>query len=102
MVPHARQTSMNSKNLLSNQELFQYLVALGNRLKASNQLGLADAVLTASRFASGSASEFMHEAQLALIEVAKSRLVPLTAEERSEIESVIAQIREAFRKIGDA
>jgi UV DNA damage repair endonuclease len=93
---------MNPKKLENNQEVFRYLVALGARLKAANQMELADAVLSASRFASGSASEFLHEAQIALTQVTQSRLVPLSAEERSEIESVLVQIKEAFRKIGGA
>lgn len=93
---------MNPRALQNNEDLFEYLVQLGESLQAHKRSSLAENVNQASRFASGSASEFMHEAQLALTLVKENQPEYLSVDEMKDLEGVIAQIREAFQKIGGA
>ena len=66
MVSHARliKVTMNPKELQNNNELFEYLAQLAKYLKNGGHPELAKAVNQAMQFASGSSSEFMHEAYL--------------------------------------
>jgi len=93
---------MNPKDLQSNDDLASYLVWMGKRLGDGRQSALADDVILASRFASGSPSEFLHEAQSALEKVVSLRPSPLTNEEIEGAKTVVAQIKVAFKKIGGA
>ena len=93
---------MNPKTLQSNEEVFEYLINLGVKLQKIGQIALADVVTQSSRFASGSASEFFHVAQLALQQVVNKRPAKLSDSELEDVESVLAQIKEAFRRIGGA
>ncbi|MDP3848896.1 MAG: hypothetical protein Q8Q59_00205 [Luteolibacter sp.] len=93
---------MNPRALQNNEDLFEYLVQLGESLQIHKKSALAEIVNQASRFASGSASEFMHEAQVALDLVKKDRPEYLSADEMKYLNDVIAQIQEAFQKIGGA
>ena len=93
---------MNPRQLQSNTDLFNFLVWLGNELQARGETPLAKEVTFASRFAIGSASEFLHEAQQVLTKVASSKPPILTTEQSDDVKAVIAQINEAFRKIGGA
>ncbi|MES2996027.1 MAG: hypothetical protein V4733_04370 [Verrucomicrobiota bacterium] len=93
---------MNPRTLRNNEELFEYLVQLGESLQVHQKSELAEIVNQASRFASGSASEFMHEAQAALELVKKDQPEYLSIDEIKDLEGVITQIREAFQKIGGA
>jgi hypothetical protein len=93
---------MNPMALQNNEDLFEYLVQLGARLETCQHPELAEIVNQPSRFASGSASEFMHEAQLALERVRKDHPKGLSNSDLQDVEVVLAQIKEAFRKIGGA
>lgn len=93
---------MNPQKLESNQELFEYLVWLSNELRMKQQDELARHLTHASRFASGSPSEFFHEAQLALCEVRDSASAALSPETIADLRSVIAQLSGSFKKIGGA
>jgi len=93
---------MNPRTLKSNQELSEYLVRLSGDLHHKGATDLANAAQYAARFATGSASEFLHEAQLALSRVQEQHGGALSAAEASDIQRVLTQIREAFRKVGGA
>ncbi len=93
---------MNPQALKNNQELYDYLVRLSRNLHQQGALELAKATEHAARFASGSASEFLHEAELVLLRVKQEHREATSGSEASDVESVLEQIREAFRKIGGA
>ncbi|MBI1178447.1 hypothetical protein GC207_13515 [bacterium] len=93
---------MNPHQLHSNNELRDYLVWLSNELKSKGQSELADDVYLASRFAVGSASEFLHEAGKALRKVKASSALMLTGSQLTDIAKVIEQIETAFKKVGGA
>jgi hypothetical protein len=93
---------MNPRQLQSNSDLFNFLMWLGNELRARGETQLAEEVMFASRFAVGSASEFLHEAHQVLTKVANSKPAILTTEQSDDLKAVIAQIDEAFRKVGGA
>jgi len=93
---------MNPRALQTNEEVFEYLVQLGSRLEEVGNNALAEVVIQSSRFASGSASEFFNEAELAVQQVVKQRPVELSESELKDAEAVLAQIKEAFLKIGGA
>jgi hypothetical protein len=93
---------MNPKQLQNNSELFEYLVGLSKDLQSAKHDALAAEIITASRFAVGSASEFLHETQIALEKVARERPAGLSLGQMQDVEAVIHQIKEAFRKIGGA
>jgi hypothetical protein len=93
---------MNPRALQNNQDLLEYLIQLGRKLQAWQHPELAESVSQASRFASGSASEFMHEAQLALERLRKDPPRELSSSELQDLEAVLAQVEDAFQKIGGA
>jgi hypothetical protein len=93
---------MKSRQLQSNDDLSNFLCRLGGELRSLGELDLANAVERASRFASGSASEFLHEAQEALREVRRKQLTSLNEVQNKEIISAVQQIEVAFLKVGGA
>lgn len=93
---------MNPLILTSNAQLFAYLRDLENELRNSHEIEAAEAILLASKFASGSPSEFLHESQLALQKVQSTCARRLTAIQLAKVTSVIEQIEEAFRSVGGA
>jgi hypothetical protein len=93
---------MTAPLLQNNEELFNYLVALSDHLRSRGQIELAKVVKTASRFAFGSQSEFLSEAQDALKKVRSGNSNVLDQEQISEIRSIIHQIQVAFIKVGGA
>jgi hypothetical protein len=93
---------MNPKALQNNEELFLYLTQLAENLNRCKQAKLSEAILKASRFAIGSESEFMHEAQLALEDVKRVSPKGLSNEELEDLVAVIAQIKKAFENVGGA
>jgi hypothetical protein len=93
---------MNPHQLQNNNELFDYLVWLSGELKSKGQIEVAEQVHIASRFASGSPSEFFHEAQESLKQVRTKCVSVLRPSQVSELTSVIEQIEAAFKKIGGA
>ena len=93
---------MNARKLTSNSYLALYLDKLSSRLHCLDEFALADNVAMARRFAGGSASEFLHEAQVALTKVSESSCDKRDDEEKSEIATIIQQIADAFREVGGA
>lgn len=93
---------MNGNTLESNEDLFEYLIKLRETLKEIGHVEHADNVSRSSQFASGSASEFLHEAHSALQIIAEKKPDKLSDSEFEKLESVLAQINEAFQKIKGA
>lgn len=93
---------MTYKDLHNNNDLFIYLQFLAKELKENEQNSLAEEVISASCFATGSASEFLNEAQITLMKILNTSPPPLSSKQLREVKSVIMQIEEAFRKIGGA
>ncbi len=88
--------------LQSNKDLLEFLLRLAAELEARGETQFAKDVMIASRFASGSASEFLHEAHQILTRIDGSRPSVLTTEQSNDVKAVITQIYEAFLKIGGA
>ena len=59
---------MDPRNMKSNEDLYEYLCWLAEKVRKHGQEELADRIAAASHFASGSPSEFLHEADCALKE----------------------------------
>ena len=93
---------MMTKILKDNNELYGYLVQTARCLQEGEHFELAESLFQASRFVSGSPSEFFHEAQLALERVSKEQPQSLSSSQLQDVEAVRAQIKEAFRRIGGA
>lgn len=93
---------MSGLYLHSNQDLYEYLVRLRSELSRAGEVDLASIVDRASRFAAGSQTEFLYEAQEALQRVVRNASGKLTSSQREMITSVIRQIEIAFLKIGGA
>lgn len=93
---------MNVHQLKNNQELFDYLAWLSNELKSKGQTGLSEEVRIASRLVSGSASEFLHEAQDALKKVRGQCAGAMNNAQLADVTSVIEQIEIGFKKVGGA
>ena len=93
---------MNPKELQNNSELFEYLAQLAKYLKNGGHPELAKAVNQAMQFASGSSSEFMHEAYLTLERVWTEQPKGLSTNQLQDVMAVLTQIKNAFRRIGGA
>ena len=93
---------MTTPILKSNRELFGYLVALSDHLQSKGESELARIIKTASRFASGSQTEFLFAAEAALTRVRASRAEALDQEQIAAITGVLQQIQVAFIKVGGA
>ena len=90
------------KILKNNNELYEFLIAMAHDFQQSQNNEFAELVTQASRFASGSPSEFLHEAQVVLERIVNERPQSLSQSRLQDVQSVLGQIREAFRKIGGA
>jgi hypothetical protein len=88
--------------LENNEDLNEFLLRLAKELQAYGEAQLAKEVIFASRFASGSASEFVHEAHHVLTKIEQCSPAALTPEECRNLRDVITQIDGAFRAIGGA
>ena len=84
----------------SNTDLLVFIEELLQFLVSTNETDLADQVAHASRFISGSPSEFLNEVHLALRNVLSARLKALSGEREDEIRQAIRQIDETFRSTG--
>ena len=93
---------MNVRQLRNNNELFDYLVWLSGELKSKGRPKLSEEVRMASRFASGSASEFLHEAQQTLKKIRDQCAGVLNDAQLADATSVVEQIEVGFQKIGGA
>jgi hypothetical protein len=89
-------------HLDNNEDLYQFLLRLAKELQAHREAQLAKDVIFASRFASGSASEFLHEAHHVLTKIEQCSPAALTPEESRNLRDVIMQIDDTFWKIGGA
>lgn len=92
---------MTMRTLQSNNDLFEYLLSLAEVLTSDGERELANEVEFASRYALGSASEFLHYAGISLKKV-RDEARNLDRESLAEVDSVIAQIETAFNAIGGA
>lgn len=93
---------MNPRQLQNDKELFDYLVWLSSELNSKGKSELAEEVRIASRFASGSASEFLHEAQTVLKKVRADCTSVLSEAQLADAASASEQIETAFKKVGGA
>lgn len=101
MVSHAiKIIDMNPKQLQSNEELLDFLISLANDLQKNGATNLADILLFAGRFSTGSPSEFLHEAYSALTNLKAIYGTKLTKTQYENISNVIEQINMAFKQIG--
>lgn len=96
-----REFMQGGRRVQSNSDLHEYLLWLGSVLDEVGEPLRAEELRLAARFASGSATEFLHEAQLALEGALRSDAT-LTVEQREELAQVISQIADAFRSVGGA
>lgn len=82
----------------NNQQLYDYLVAMGTKLKQRGAVGLSEDILAASRTAAGiPVTEFLGESRIALRRVQKEQTV-LSDEECSDLRDVLLQLDEAFSR----
>jgi tellurite resistance protein len=88
--------------LTSNAQLFDYLCDLARELQRCNETEAADAIVAASKFISGSPSEFLHESRVALVKVQSTCRESLSSFLLEGVSSVVNQIDDAFRRIGGA
>jgi hypothetical protein len=82
----------------NNQQLYDYLVALGAKLNAREAVDLSRVVLAASRtVATIPDTEFLGESRIALRRVENEQTV-LTEDECSELLDVLRQLDEVFSR----
>ena len=86
----------------NNDDLFAFTEELMEFLRSARELSLADQLMHANRFISGSLSEFLNEVHLALRNVLSAKPKALSAEREDEIRQAIHQIDDAFRLTGGA
>jgi hypothetical protein len=84
----------------NNRDLFVFIEELLEFLRSVRSDDLADQLEHANRFISGSPSEFLNEAHLALRNVLSFKPKALSAEREDEIRQTIRQIDDAFRTTG--
>src|SRR5437667_5665134 len=80
------------KQLMSNKELYEYLVDLSSKLRARGCEPLAASVLAASRQAAGLSTEFLGESRIALRNVSDSDQAVLSGSERTELSDILNQL----------
>ena len=82
----------------NNQQLYDYLVALGAKLNAREAVHLSRVVLAASRtVATIPGTEFLGESRIALRRVETAQ-TGLTEDERLELRDIVRQLDEAFSR----
>jgi hypothetical protein len=86
------------KFLSNNRELYQYLLFWAAALKKRNLGDLSEAVVSASRQASGSSTEFLGESRIVFRRVLKEDRKVLTAQERDDLSDILRQLDEALDK----
>ena len=93
---------MTMPALRDNSQLLEYLNSLAVRLHSAGNTEVASDVETAARFALGSPSEFLDEAQRALTNVRSQCPAILNATDVADLDMVLQQIRTAFDRVGGA
>jgi hypothetical protein len=86
------------KSLSDNRELYQYLLFWAEALKNRNLVELSEAVVFASRQASGSSTEFLGESRIVFQMVLKDKRKFLTAQERDDLSDILRQLDKALDK----
>jgi hypothetical protein len=86
----------------SNVDLGNYLARLADILVTTGEADLAENVRHARRFAIGSASEFLHEARVALANVHANASHILSPSQNDEVVNAIRKIDDAFKDVGGA
>jgi hypothetical protein len=94
--------AMNRKRLEDSRDLYDYLLELAGELHLRGRPDLEQRLTWASGFATGSPSEFLHEAQEALKQVRSNGRSELKKTEFAQVNHVIRQIEVAFIKVGGA
>lgn len=92
---------MKYNDIKDNNDLFKYLLYLHEELKNNGCLQLAEEVRVASRFISGSATEFLHESQSVLKKIVYENNC-LVETEYAQVLNVIEIIDDAFKSVGGA
>jgi hypothetical protein len=93
---------MHHKSIKNNADLADGLASLAVNVMASGRSGIAEELVRASRFATGSPSEFLHEAELAIRKTIDCCGDVLTPVQIDELKGVLKQIDEAFDDVGGA
>jgi hypothetical protein len=88
-------------SLKNNDDLLDYLYSLQVELGSAGEYKLADLVVHVQLFASGSPSEFFHEAKVALKTITQECRA-LSQERLQQVSVVVTQIDLAFDAIGGA
>jgi len=86
----------NMKPLMSNSELYSYLLGLEGTLRSHGSADLADAVAGASCQASGLSTEFLGESRIALRRVATLAEGVLGERDRRDLLDVLGQLDAAL------
>jgi hypothetical protein len=89
------------KRLLA-PDLYNYLLWLAEQLQSAGAVQAASDVRQASKFASGSTSEFYGESRLLLPKVLQSEGGRMPELERARLAATIELIESEFRRIGGA
>jgi hypothetical protein len=86
----------------SNADLHDYLLALSSQCRALGMTKYADKAEFAAQYISGSPSEFLHEAQAALVEIAAEANLRLGEKDHHRVLQAIQEIEKAFKAVGGA
>jgi len=92
---------METRCILSSELLYQYLVTVAEKLESRGANDLANKIIFASKFASGSTSELFGEAKLALVNLMNKHNNVLSQEEVAEVNKIISQIDSEFLRVGN-
>ena len=92
---------MKFNDIKDNNDLFKYLMWLHCELQNNGKFQLAEEVRIASRFISGSPTEFLHESQAVLKKIVNEKN-SFKESDINEILAVIVSIDNAFRSVGGA
>ncbi|MBV9825350.1 MAG: hypothetical protein JO001_06725 [Alphaproteobacteria bacterium] len=84
--------------LSSNQELYDYLVRLAQRLKERRATELSEAITGASRQAASTSAEFLGESKIALQRALAEGKAVLDTSEQADLEDVLRQLTAAINR----
>ena len=102
MVPYALIVELTMVERLLANDLYEYLLKLGEILKNRKAEKLSEAVQYTSRFASGSTTELYAESRTVLNKVLDEAEILLTKGEKRELKKKISGINSEFDRIGGA
>jgi hypothetical protein len=84
--------------LSSNQDLYNYLLRLGQGLKARGAIELSDIAMGASRQAASMSAEFLGESRIALRRILSEGKTILEPSEEADIEDALRQLTAAINR----